>query len=159
LTPRLSLKARALKWLAQREHSRLELRRKLLAAASQDAQGGANPSDPAPAIDALLDWLESERHLSEARFVESRVHARSTRFGSRRILRELAQHGVTPDAEATDQLRRSELARARAVFERKFGAGTASADAQTRARQSRFLAGRGFAPDVIRQVVRGADSD
>ncbi|HET9822558.1 MAG TPA: recombination regulator RecX [Burkholderiaceae bacterium] len=157
----LSLKARALQWLAQREHSRLELRRKLLAAARQRdaAERGADETpDPAGEVEAVLDWLVAQRHLSEARFVEARVHARAARFGARRIVQELSQHGVALSPEAAAELKSSELERAREVWARKFGSAPA-ADAAARLRQMRFLAGRGFAPDIIRRVVRGLPED
>ena len=158
--PPLSLKARALQWLAQREHSRIELRRKLLRAAREQARAGEGTAedDPAAEIDALLDWLVAQRHLSEARFVESRVHAREKRFGQRRIAQELKQHGAVLDADAAQRLRASEFERARAVWARKFGASPAG-DAPARARQMRFLAGRGFDADVIRRVVQDGSDD
>jgi regulatory protein len=156
----LSLKARALQWLAQREHSRVELRRKLLRAAREQARAGqaAADEDPAAEIDALLDWLVAQRHLSEARFVESRVHAREKRFGQRRIAQELKQHGAALDAESAQRLRASEFERARAVWARKFGESPAG-DAAARAKQARFLAGRGFDAAVIRRVVRAEPDD
>jgi regulatory protein len=160
----LGLKARALQWLAQREHSRVELRRKLLRAArlgdraAAEAGDDAEPPHPAAEVDALLDWLATNRHLSEARFVESRVHAREARFGTRRIVQELKQHGTALDADAAERLRASELERARALWARRFGPEPA-VDAAGRAKQMRFLAGRGFAADVIRRVVRGGGDD
>jgi regulatory protein len=161
MAPPLSLRARALQWLSQREHSRIELRRKLLRAArrrdAETAAENADTDDPGPEVDALLDWLAANRYLSEARFVESRVHARSARFGNRRIVQELAQHGAELDAGTAEQLKASELARARAVWQRKFGAAPA-ADAAARAKQMRFLAGRGFSAEVIRRVIRGAEA-
>ena len=45
--------------------------------------------------------------------------------------------------------------RARAVWGRKFGC--LAEDAAARARQMRFLAGRGFSAEVIRRVVSGED--
>jgi regulatory protein len=168
--PPLSLKARALQWLAQREHSRVELRRKLLRAARQrdaaarqrqpvaQTQTEEAAIDPGPEIDALLDWLAAERHLSEARFVESRVHARAARFGNHRIAQELSRHGAALDAGTAQQLKASELDRARAIWQRKFGS-ERQADAAARAKQMRFLAGRGFSGDVIRRVIRGGDDD
>jgi regulatory protein len=154
----LSLKARALLWLAQREHSRLELRRKLLrcarAESSEAATGDGDGDDPAPAVEQLLDWLEQERYLSQPRFVEARVHARAGRFGNQRIRHELSQHGLTLDADAARTLEASEFERARAVWARKFG--SAPADAAERARQMRFLAGRGFSSAVVHRVVRDA---
>ena len=197
-----SLKARAIQWLAQREHSRSELRTKLLRAhramlrlqaehgqwARRDAAlpGAAQPVDDAAAalaaadtadtaasdaasakedaahtVDTLLDWLVAHGYLSERRFVESRVHARQARHGNLRIRQELQQHGLSLDAAAQAALQASELQRARAVWLRKFGqaAPAEAPDAATRARQMRFLAGRGFTLEVIRRVVGGASDD
>jgi regulatory protein len=154
MKPRLSLKGRGLQILAQREHSRSELRRKLLTHARADAAEEANPAEE---VETVLDWLQAQRYLCEERFVESRVHARASRFGNVRIRRELSQHGVELTADAARQLKNSELARAREVWSRKFG--QPAADAAERARQMRFLAGRGFSTEVIRRVVQGADDE
>ena len=174
--PLPSLKARAIMWLAQREHSRSELRIKLLrraradaaadaaAAAGADAAGApGSPAatlaaeDPAPAVEALLDWLEAHDYLSQRRFADSRVHARAARHGTERIRQELSRHGVALEPEALQALRESELGRAQALWQRRFG--SPAPDAAGRARQARFLAGRGFSGDVIRRVVKGAAED
>jgi regulatory protein len=178
MRPRLSLKGRALQWLAQREHSRLELRRKLMRQARADAlarlaaqpvragddpdsahqpEADASAAGPAAAtisdeVDVLLDWLQSHRYLSEERFVESRVHARQARFGNLRIRQELSQHAVELTADLSADLMQSEGERARAVRQRKFG--DAAASLSDKARQARFLAGRGFSAEVIWQVLR-----
>lgn len=166
-----SLKARALQWLAQREHSRGELRRKLIAYASAPSRSGAGgrqveqdrgaahdgsaktepAADVEQAVEAMLDWLEARGDLSEARFVESRLHVRAPRFGHRRIAAELERHGVEIDADRAAALRSSEFERALAVWQRKFG--QAATDVAGRMRQMRFLGGRGFDADVIRRVV------
>lgn len=163
MNPRPSLKGQALQWLAQREHSRLELRRKLLRRLREDARRddtGAQglPADGCAEVEAVLDWLQAHRYLSDERFVESRVHARASRFGNLRIHQELSQHGVELTPGIASELRDSERARAREVQQRKFGSPPATpAD---RARQARFLAGRGFSAEVVWQVLRGAaDSD
>lgn len=160
----LSLKAKALTYLAQREHSRIELRRKLLS--HVDRQRRADASSPLPAsapvaalpaaqeIDELLDWLTEKDLLSADRFVETRVSAREGRFGNLRIHRELAQHGMALDAETAQQLKDSELARARAVWAKRFG--TPAVDAADRARQMRFLSARGFSSETVGCVVRSA---
>lgn len=154
----LSLKARALQLLARREHSRIELRRKLLPHARAACGGDdAASGDPGPCLDQLLDWLEARRHLSQERFVETRVHARASRFGQRRIAQELALHGVELDPALSQTLQATEFERARAVWARKFD-GPAD-DAAARARQVRFLLGRGFAIEVVRRLVRGAEDD
>ena len=139
----LSLKARALRWLANREHSQLELRTKLLRAAG-DLHSAAE-------IDALLEHLAAQGHLSTERFIESRMNARSARFGNRRIEQEMRQHGVTLDAHTQTQLRATEVARAREVWRKKFG--VLARDAAGRARQARFLAARGFSAEVVHKIV------
>ena len=151
-----SLKSRALQILAQRDQSRLELGRKLLRHARREAAEAGSEDDPAPLletqVEALLDWLEANRFLSDERFVESRVHARVARFGNLRIRSELAQHGVAAPAELAQALAGSELDRAAAVRERRFA--SLPLDAAERAAQSRFLANRGFTPDVIHRLMR-----
>lgn len=162
-----SIKVRALQWLAQREHSRDELRTKLLRAlARPPVHHGADadappplpePADPAAEVEALLQWLEQRGYLSQARFVESRVHARQARYGNLRIERELQQHGVALDVDTRAELRVSELQRARSVWHKKYG--QVPGDAAERLRQMRFLAGRGFSAEVVRQVLRGGADD
>ncbi|GAB3539225.1 hypothetical protein GCM10027343_06330 [Noviherbaspirillum agri] len=142
----MSLKARALKYLSAREHSRLELSRKL----SRYAQEGDD-------IDALLDALESAKLLSQSRFSESLVHRRAARFGNNRILSELQTHGI--DGEALSDIKASltqdEVQRAREVWRRKFG--HAPADAAERGKQMRFLQQRGFSHSAIQAAIRNAD--
>ena len=131
------------------------MRRKLLphAVAELAAAAGAETEDAAARVEAVLDWLEANGYLSQERFVESRVHARSARFGNLRIRQELKQHQVALGAEAAQALKDSELQRARAVRARKFASWPATA--AERARQGRFLAGRGFSPEVIGRALRG----
>ena len=200
-----SLKASALRWLAQREHSRTELRAKLLrlvarrvalrrpafrpasvsalrsaarpaspdalpdafpdtlseatpgASPDQAAAESAEPADPAAEVELLLQWLESGGHLSQARFIESRVHARQSRFGNLRIRQELKQHGLSLDETTRQALQETELQRAQAVWRKKFKLPVP--DAAARLRQMRFLIGRGFSSDVVRRVLRAAVDD
>lgn len=159
-----SLKARALQMLAQRDQSRVEMRVKLLrharrALVDPDSEPGpgepgepGHSADPAAEVEALLDWLEAHRHLSAERFVESRVHARLSRFGNLRIHSELARHGLNPSAEIERSLAATELERAREVRDRRFA--DLPHDAAERARQARFLAGRGFSAEVIHRALR-----
>jgi regulatory protein len=149
--PPPSLQARALGWLAQREHSRSELRSKLLRAARQ-SEPEAEPADDTPErVDHLLDVLQVKGLLSEERFVESRVRVRAPNLGTRRIQMELARHGLKLAAQPLQQLRDSELQRAAQLWQRKFG--VPALDPRERARQMRFLAGRGFTGEVIRRVL------
>lgn len=170
MKPPRSLKARALQYLAQREQSPLELRRKLLphaqaeeaalAAAAALAEGGESAvparAGAAARVEAVLDWLTAHDYLSSARFVESRVHARASRFGNLRIRQELKQHAVELPPGAAQALKDGEFDRARDVRARKFPQPPAGAAEQ--ARQMRFLMGRGFSPEVIRRVLRDAAS-
>jgi regulatory protein len=156
--PPPSLQARALGWLAQREHSRSELRRKLLRVARQPPAGAEEAADADCAaaqaeakVDRLLDHLQAQGLLSEERFIESRVRVRAPGLGTRRIQMELARHGLKLSAEPLQQLRDSELERATQLWLRRFGA--PAQDLRERARQMRFLAGRGFYAAVIHQVL------
>ena len=76
---------------------------------------------------------------------------------SSRIRQELAQHGVAADGATLQQLRDTELERAREVWRRKFA--RPAVDPIERARQMRFLARRGFSADVVRRVIQGGDDD
>ncbi len=150
---------RALQWLAQREHSPQQLRAKLLRAAMKATGEGSSSHEEADAVsevDALISWLEANGHLSQSRFVESRVHALQGHYGNRRIDDELRRHAVVADDETRQTLRATELERASQVWRRKFG--VAATDAAGLSRQMRFLVGRGFSSDVVHQVVRAAAS-
>jgi len=153
-----SLKARALQWLAQREQSRVELRRKLLRQARADLAGDEHEEGVTEQVDAVLDWLEANGYLSAERFVESRVHARAARYGNLRIRQELQQHQLGLSGELAQTLGASEIDRARAVRARRFA--EPPRDAGERARQARFLIGRGFSSDAVRAALRapGAES-
>ena len=150
----LSVKGRALRYLAQREHSRAELERKL----DRHVEGSAD--GPAKAqIAAALDELSAHGLISEARVAESVLASQAPRYGARRLRQTLQAKGLEPAlvAHTLQQARSTELERARELWRRRFG--KAPADAAERARQVRFLAGRGFEGEVIRRVVRGLEED
>lgn len=143
-TLQISLKARALRYLSAREHSRQELAHKLARYAQE--------SDD---IEALLDALEAANLLSQSRFSESLVNRRSARFGNSRILSELQSHGIAGDAlhQIKTDLAQDEVARACEVWRRKFG--RLATDASERAKQMRFLQQRGFSHKAIQVAMRG----
>ena len=148
-----------MQWLAQREHSRPELRRKLLAHARfARQQASLSPHDDDAGleqeVEAILDWLETRGFLSAERFAESRIHAREGRFGNLRIRQELGRHEIRLAPAAAQALADSELERARAVCRQRFS--EAPTSVAQRARQARFLSTRGFSGDVIRRVLRDA---
>lgn len=146
--PVRSLKGRALAYLSRREYSRAELSRKLMPFA-----------DDADALELLLDALVRDGWLSDARFAESVIHRRAARLGATRIVSELKRHAVgdTLIEEVNAQLRETELARARAVWRKKYGQLPESP--AERARQARFLAARGFSMTIIGKILKGADDD
>lgn len=143
-----SLKTRALGYLARREHSRLELERKLAphAKTSED-------------LSLVLDTLEQHGYLSALRMVEQVIHVRKNKFGSRRIVHELREKGIAENliAAALPNIREAEQDSAREVWRKKFDA--MPANAKELGRQMRFLMGRGFTPEVIRQVLRQSDKE
>jgi len=143
-----SLKGRALRLLSQREHSRVELERKL---ARHEEEPGS--------LARALDELAAKDFISEARVVQSVLHQRAPRMGAARVKQELAHKGIAPEAiaEAIAGLRDTELPRAREVWRRRFDA--PPADATERARQVRFLLARGFSGAVVAKVLRGNNDD
>jgi regulatory protein len=135
-----------MRYLARREHSRAELRAKLL----PHVQEGED-------LDAVLDELEKRGWLSDERAATQLVHAKRSRFGMQRITHELRQKGIAEEliSAALPELKESELEAARSVWQRKFG--TLPQDAKEKARQMRFMQSRGFALDVVFKVLRVDD--
>jgi regulatory protein len=148
----ISIKGRALRYLAQREHSRAELERKLARHVEDAPEASA-----AQQISHALDELAAHGFLSEERVAESLLASGGQRFGVRRLKQTMQAKGLAPDLVATtlQQARGTELERAREVWRRKFG--SPAEDAAGRARQARFLAARGFEGDVIRRVIASDD--
>jgi regulatory protein len=147
-TQPLSLKGRALRLLGTREHSRAELERKLVA---YEEEPGS--------LARALDELQAKGFINEQRVLESVLHRRAAKLGTTRIRQELQGKGLAPEAvlEAVEQLRATEVGRAREVWRKKFG--EPPLDANERAKQMRFLASRGFGGEAIRKVVSGGDDD
>jgi regulatory protein len=139
-----TLRERALSLLNRREHTRVELARRL--------EPHAEPDDD---LTKLLDEFEQRGWLSDERYARMRANARAGKFGNSRIAHELRERGVAHDLIASTlfELEQSELARARAVWATRFG--TLPGDARERARQARFLQQRGFGWEVIRAVLQG----
>lgn len=175
-----ALKSRALRWLAQRDHGRAELERKLVtharalarlaeqAAAASGAEtgetgepgfGGLEEPELRRRVELVLEQLAAAGLLNEARMAEAMLNARAPRFGERRLRQTMQQHVLEPalvDASLAS-VRDTELERARALWLRRFdGPGATPAE---RVRQMRFLVGRGFSSEVIRRVMKGAIAD
>lgn len=145
-----TLRERALRLLARREHSREELRRKLSSTESADIDANA--------LAELLDDLAARRLLSDERFAEQRATVRGTRYGNARLKSELRQRGVAEDLIAPAlEAAGDETARANTVWQRKFGKLPESREEW--ARQARFLQARGFSGETIRRVLRREDDN
>jgi regulatory protein len=139
------LKARALRHLVRREHSRAELERKL-------APHAASPQ----ALEAVLDALAATKQLSDERYAEARAHQLARKYGAARIRQDLKAKGV--DAGLVQKVSaEGEAARAAAILARKYRAPAATRE--ERARRMRFLQQRGFSYDTIRSVVSSAGDD
>ena len=151
----LSVKGRALRHLAQRDHSRAELVRKL-ARKVEDQAGtdGAEAVSASQQIETALDELTAHGLLCEERAAASLLHSQSQRFGERRLKQTMQMRGFAPDLVASTlaQARGGELERAREIWRRKFR--TPAQDAAQRGKQMRFLMGRGFSGEVASRVLR-----
>ena len=143
-----TLRTQAIRLLARRDRSRSELRRLL------DPQGSS-----AEAVDTLLDVLQSQGWLSEARLAEQLVRARRARGGAARLRHEMAQRGLDADviARATEGLEETDLPTAVALWRKRFG--VPATERAERERQLRFLVNRGFSRAIALKVLRVAGSD
>ena len=139
------LRVRALQLLTRRDYSRAELKSKLAPHAESEEE-----------LDAVLDTLQNERLLSDARDAAQRVVARAGRYGNARLKQELRQKGVADDEIAAALPEGGdETERCRAVWLRKFG--DLPQTPEERAKQMRFLQYRGFSSEAIRRTLRGIE--
>lgn len=175
---RSALKRRAIALLARRDHSRAELARKLLTPVQprrpRGGRAGSTPDDlagahtaspelrspspesrpPSPGlVESVLDELESLKFLSDQRMAESLVRNNAGRFGRARLSQDLQRKGLDESliGEVLAPLADDEKTRAQAVWERRFGKPPSSM--KERARQYRFLMGRGFGASIVAAVV------
>ena len=145
-TSSLTLRERALGYLARREHSYRELYRKL--------QPYAEDADDLP---ALLDDFKQRGWLSDERFAEQVVHARRGRYGSLKVAHELREKGVADSLAERAVAELDDLEGARNVWQKKYGKLPESREEW--AKQARFLQSRGFGFDVIKRVLKGMPDD
>lgn len=141
-----ALRAQAMNLLARREHSRRELRDKLVRKYGLEASLSAQ-------VEGVLDQLEADGLQSDLRFAENTLHARARRgFGPLRIAHELSGHDLDREVINTllddSGLDWSELAR-KAIL-KKYSSAELGDDARQLARARRFLSYRGFGGDHIR---------
>ena len=138
-----SLNARAMRLLARREHSRHELRRKLARIASEGED-----------VDGVVEKLAQKGWLSDARYAEQAVRAKARRFGPLKVAHELRAKGVADEtiAAAFQAAGVDGCADIQRVWKSRFS--TLPENDRQRARQVRFLQGRGFGLDDILKFLR-----
>lgn len=164
MTLQAEVYSKAVELLSRREHSRQELTQKLTTRFTRAPSAGAKP-DAGQCSDAELniliaavcERLEHQGYLSDQRFAESYVNARSKKgFGRLRVLNELQQKGVAGDlAEATVSALMGSTEASRQLFvawQKKFG--KPPEDYKERARQQRFLMYRGFSAAEIDKLFQ-----
>jgi len=140
-----SLMGRALRYLSRREHSRQELRKKLLPYAESDIE-----------LDELMTKLEAQSWLSDERFAESLVRRKSERYGSLKIVEELKQQGIEGESliEIKERLKVSDAMRAWELWQRKFDS-MVTKDPKEKSKQMRYLVSKGFPLSVVTKIVAG----
>ena len=140
-----SLRNMAMDFLARREHSEQELRRKLTARA-----------DDVDEVEVALQQLKDEGLQSDERFTEAYVHHRvNAGIGPVKIRYELRQKGIDEalaeiflqamEGEWDDMMREQRA--------RKYGE-TIHAGYSERMKQARFLQNRGFSPESVMRLFR-----
>ena len=128
-----------------REHSQLELERKLL-----------RRFDPA-VVQQVLQDLKQQELQSDARFAEQYVHSRRNKgYGPLRIRSELVERGIDDELIAAwlDATEQDWHAVMLDVAERKFGS-QPPADHKELAKRGRFLSSRGFPSWMINEYLFG----
>ncbi|MBW7472380.1 regulatory protein RecX [Marinobacter sp. M216] len=143
-------RAAALRLLARREHSRLELSLKL-----------RQRKIEAAIIEAVLDDYEGEGWLDDNRFAD--VYARQRMdlgYGPLRILGELQQRGVHHAPECLTEMTEEDWCRrAVALRAKRFGLSDLDEDWDEKVRQARFLNRRGFSAGQVERALETRSQD
>jgi regulatory protein len=132
----VELRARALRLLARREHSRRELAGKLAPHAGCSAD-----------LEVVILNLENKKQLSEERYAEERARKLARKYGAARIRQDLKAKGVPEELIARLSSSEDELQKAKTILERKYRAPATTRE--EKAKRMRFLQSRGFSSEVI----------
>ena len=138
------LKARALRFLVRREHSRAELARKL-----------APHAESEQALKAVVDLLLSKKQLSDERFAEERARSLSRKYGAAKIRQDLKARGISEEIVDKASAGLNDLERADEILRRKYR--EPAVTREERAKRARFLQSRGFSMEVIGSLLRSSD--
>ena len=142
----VELRARALRLLARREHSRQELESKL------SPHAGTSET-----LGVLVSELKTKNQLSEARFAEERARRLSRKYGAARIRQDLKAKGVSEDLIARFSSSENEMQKAKEILERKYR--TPPATREEKAKRMRFLQSRGFSSEIIYKLLSAREAD
>ena len=136
----VELRARALRLLARREHTRQELEGKLSphAGSSEDLR-------------SLISGLTQKNQLSEERFAEERARRLSRKYGAARIRQDLKAKGVSEELISRFSSSENEMQKAKEILERKYR--TPAATREEKAKRMRFLQSRGFSSEIIFKLL------
>ena len=139
-----SLEDVAISLVARREHTRLELTKKLIVR-------GFERGD----VDTLLNDFEEKGWLDERRYIDIFLRAKRCRYGSLKLIRELEVRGISRDLieEVRPGIQSGELDAAQGVWQKRFG--VQPKNSTELAKQIRFMQSRGFEQEVIKSVVNG----
>jgi regulatory protein len=138
-----SLRARALRLLARREHSREELKRKLLVHAPEGQE-----------VTVLLDDFAARGWLSDARFAEMAARAKARRYGPIKLAHYLRGRGLADEliAAGVKAAGADGVSNLESIWRSRFR--DLPRDEQEKAKQVRFLQGRGFPLDQIFRFLK-----
>ena len=158
-----SLKARALRLLSKREYSRKELSAKLKQQIKQNDLKNRESTDrekvaleqidTAAEIEAILDDFAARGWQSDERYAEARIRTKGQRYGQKKIMDDLERAGVDLDKAngLIEQLKNTELERAKVLWGRKFG--MLASNLKEHQKQYRFLLSKGFSADIVGKIV------
>lgn len=144
----ISLLGRAIRYLSYRDHSEVELIKKLKPHADSEEQ-----------LQVTLQKLRDKQYLSNERFADSFISRKSKNFGMNRLTQEMRQHQLSQPIiqKQLQELKTTEFERAFAVWEKKFG--SVATEQRDLAKQMRFLVSRGFDLEIVYRIVRGKTPD
>ncbi len=144
----IDLRESALRLLAQRDYSQTELQKKL-----------KSKGFDLDKIETMMTELAQMHLLNDQRFTENYIHRRRNKgYGPQRIRMELQSLGIQQEliAECLNHNDEHWLQEAYKVWHKQFK-GQKAADFKNRAKQTRFLAYRGFTQEQIKRLLKGYD--
>ncbi|ORM66537.1 recombination regulator RecX [Pantoea rodasii] len=147
--------------LAQRDHSRDELKRKLQLSTQRAAYLKQEENVPIPEelLEKVLDWCQESGWLNDQRFTERFIQSRARKgYGSQRVRMELQQKGISRD-EINQAMMETEVdwsQSAADLAKRKFGDPLPQTWAE-KSKVQRFLMSKGFMMEDIQAVFRNID--